>query len=57
MDNVHIQIQNVTGTWFTVNTVLNLDTAINTALLAALKTGKRARAVDMSGKVLDIRSS
>ena len=52
----YIQIQDVTGRWFTINTVQNNDVQVAKSLDSATAfTKKRARAVTPSGQVIDIR--
>lgn len=56
MDQVNIQYQNKTGSWATVMVVQNLSTNIVIAMrsVAQANPGCRVRAVDQSGRVVDI---
>ena len=54
--NAQIQLQNVSGTWFTVSTVLNKDQFVRKALDSAAQTyKKRVRAIDDQGRLIDMR--
>jgi len=52
-----IQIQDISGRWFTVSSVKNTDQIVAMALNSAERTykGKRVRAVTPKGSILDIR--
>lgn len=56
MDQVNIQYQNKTGSWATVMVVQNLSPNIVNAMrsVAQANPGCRVRAVDQSGRVVDI---
>lgn len=54
--NIQIQLQNVSGTWFTISSVPNKDMFIRKALDSAYDTyKKRVRAITDSGQLIDIR--
>lgn len=56
MSKAEIQIQDISGRWFTISTVINNDTQVSNALNSATKAyKKRARAITSSGSVIDIR--
>ena len=56
-DRAYIQVQDVTGKWRTLETVYNNDISIKTALDKKVAfMGKRLRAIDEKGSVLDLRS-
>lgn len=51
-----IQIQDISGRWFTVSTVMNNDIQVRNALNNVVKQNKkRARAITPNGTVIDIR--
>lgn len=53
---IKIQLQNVSGEWFTINTVMNQPSIIATALDSASSMyKKRVRAVDEKGSLIDLR--
>ena len=54
--NVQIQIQDINGNWFAVNSVPNHNQMITGALNTAVRQyGKKARAMNSDGIVLDIK--
>lgn len=56
MDRASIQIQDITGRWFTVETVSNTDQNIQLALTRKHEMfKKKVRAVDKNGRLLDIK--
>jgi hypothetical protein len=53
--NIEIQIQNISGTWFTIQTVPNQQQMITMALKnAAALYKKKVRAITASGSLVDI---
>lgn len=56
LSKAEIQIQDISGRWFTISTVMNNDLQVKNALDSAVKTHKkRARAITPNGTVIDIR--
>lgn len=53
-----IQIQDITGRWFTISSVANSDANVTMALKSAQTMSKthKARALDGHGNILDIRA-
>jgi hypothetical protein len=56
MDNVQIQLQNISGNWQTLGVTINNSQRILSEMqqLASRFPNQRVRAVDMSGKIVDI---
>jgi hypothetical protein len=55
MSKVELQIQDVTGMWRTVSTVINKDQVVNKELTAQSNRHKKTvRAVDSSGAMINI---
>jgi hypothetical protein len=53
--NANIQIQNISGTWFTIQTVPNKGQFVRKALEQAKITyNKRVKAVDSNGNLIDM---
>lgn len=53
---VQIQVQDTSGNWRTFNIVPNVPAIIQQAMksLSSNHAGKRIRAIDMSGNIIDI---
>ena len=56
MDRVQIQLQDITGIWRTMSSVINNSQFIIMAMksLKARFPDKRVRAVDMNGRLIDL---